>query len=70
MGLVVPHLCRIFIGADNRKVMPMSALLGALFLLTADTLTRTILQHEIPVGVLTTMVGGPFFIFIFLRKVR
>jgi len=70
VGLVVPHLCRIFIGADNRKVMPMSALLGAVFLLTADTLTRTILQHEIPVGVLTTMVGGPFFIFIFLRKVR
>jgi iron complex transport system permease protein len=70
VGLVVPHLCRIFIGADNRKVMPMSALLGALFLLTADTLTRTLLQHEIPVGVLTTMVGGPFFIFIFLRKVR
>lgn len=70
VGLVVPHLCRIFIGADNRKVMPMSALLGALFLLTADTLTRTVLQHEIPVGVLTTMVGGPFFIFIFLRKVR
>jgi len=70
VGLVVPHLCRIFIGADNRKVMPMSALLGALFLLTADTLTRTVLQHEIPVGVLTTMVGGPFFIFIFLRKTR
>lgn len=70
VGLVVPHICRIFIGADNRKVMPMSALLGALFLLTADTLTRTILQHEIPVGVLTTMVGGPFFIFIFLRRVR
>lgn len=70
VGLVVPHLCRLFIGADNRKVMPMSALLGALFLLTADTLTRTVLQHEIPVGVLTTMVGGPFFIFIFLRQVR
>lgn len=70
VGLVVPHLCRIFIGADNRKVMPMSAILGAIFLLTADTLTRTILKHEIPVGVLTTMVGGPFFIYIFLRKVK
>lgn len=70
VGLVVPHLCRIFIGADNRKVMPMSAILGALFLLTADTLTRTILKHEIPVGVLTTMVGGPFFIYIFLRRVK
>ncbi len=70
VGLVVPHLCRIFIGADNRKVMPMSAILGGLFLLTADTLTRTILKHEIPVGVLTTMVGGPFFIYIFLRRVK
>ncbi|MGH4122057.1 MAG: FecCD family ABC transporter permease [Clostridium sp.] len=70
VGLVVPHLCRIFIGADNRKVLPMSALLGALFLLLADTLTRTILKHEIPVGVLTTMVGGPFFIYIFIAKKR
>ena len=70
VGLIVPHLCRIFIGADNRKVLPMSALVGALFLLLADTLTRTILQHEIPVGVLTTMVGGPFFIYIFIAKKR
>jgi iron complex transport system permease protein len=70
VGLVVPHLCRIFVGADNRKILPMSALLGALFLLLADTITRTVLKHEIPVGVLTTMVGGPFFIYIFIMKKR
>lgn len=70
VGLVVPHLCRIFIGADNRKILPMSALLGALFLLLADTITRTVLEHEIPVGVLTTMIGGPFFIYIFIAKKR
>lgn len=68
VGLVVPHLCRIFVGADNRKIIPMSALLGALFLLVADTLTRTLLKHEIPVGVLTTLVGGPFFMYIFIGK--
>lgn len=70
VGLVVPHLCRILTGADNRKILPMSAILGAVFLLTADTLTRTVLKHEIPVGVLTTMVGGPFFIYIFITKKR
>ncbi len=70
VGLVVPHLCRILVGADNRKLLSMSAILGAIFLLTADTLTRTVLQHELPVGVLTTMVGGPFFIYIFIKKKR
>ncbi len=70
VGLVVPHLCRILVGADNRKLLPMSAILGAVFLLTADTLTRTVLEHELPVGVLTTMVGGPFFIYIFITKKR
>lgn len=70
VGLVVPHLSRMIVGADNRKVLPLSAILGALFLLLADTLTRTILKHEIPVGVLTTMVGGPFFIYIFISKKR
>lgn len=68
VGLVVPHLCRMFVGADNRKVLPMSALLGAIFLLSADTLTRTVLEHEIPVGVLTTMIGGPFFLYIFIKN--
>ncbi|MCT4662040.1 MAG: iron ABC transporter permease [Tissierellales bacterium] len=68
VGLVVPHLARMLIGADNRKIIPLASILGGLFLLLADTMTRTILPHEIPVGVLTTLVGGPFFIYIYLRK--
>lgn len=68
VGLVVPHLARLGIGADNKKIIPISALLGATFLLTADTITRTILTHEIPVGIITTLVGGPFFMYIYLGK--
>ena len=68
VGLVVPHLSRMIMGADNRKVIPLSALLGAIFLLFADTVTRTLLPHELPVGILTTMIGGPFFIYIFVKR--
>jgi len=68
VGLVVPHLARMAVGSNNKKILPLSGLLGGLFLLTADTLTRTILAHEIPVGILTTLVGGPFFIYIYLSK--
>ena len=70
VGLVVPHISRMLLGADNQKLLPLSALLGAQFLLMADTLTRTVLMHELPVGVLTTMVGGPFFIYIFITRRR
>ena len=65
VGLVIPHLSRMIMGADNKKVIPLSALLGAIFLLFADTITRTLLPHELPVGILTTMIGGPFFIYYF-----
>lgn len=68
VGLVVPHLTRLLVGADNRKVIPISAVLGALLLLGADTLTRSVLKQEIPVGVLTTLIGGPFFCYIFMKR--
>lgn len=68
IGLVVPHLTRLIIGADNRKVIPLSSLLGAILLLAADTLGRSILKYELPVGVITTMIGGPFFCYIFINK--
>lgn len=65
VGLVVPHIARMIVGADNKKIIPLSIVMGGIFLLIADTLTRTILAHEIPVGILTTLVGGPFFIYIY-----
>lgn len=68
VGLIVPHLLRIWITAKNQILIPLSALLGALLLLTADSITRIISAGEIPVGVLTTIIGGPFFIFVFTRK--
>lgn len=68
LGLVVPHLTRLLVGADNKEVIPISALMGAGLLLLADTATRTMLPHELPVGVLTTLIGGPFFCYIFINR--
>jgi iron complex transport system permease protein len=70
LGLVAPHIIRLISGSDNKKVIPYSALLGAVLLIVSDTLGRTLIQPvEIPVGVMTSIMGGPFFIFL-LRKQR
>ena len=59
VGLIVPHLVRISIGSNHRIVIPASALLGALLLLVADTLSRLIIAPmELPIGILTALVGG------------
>jgi iron complex transport system permease protein len=70
VGLVVPHLLRFVVPSDNRLLLPLSALLGALLLCAADTCARLISVGEIPVGVLTTLLGGPFFVFIFIKRSR
>jgi iron complex transport system permease protein len=68
LGLVAPHIIRMLVGSDNRKVIPYSALLGAILMIAADTLGRTLIQPvEIPAGIMTSIMGGPFFIFL-LRK--
>ena len=68
VGLIIPHIMRIFIGPDHRVLLPASFLGGAIFLLWTDTLARTIIRpSELPVGIITAMVGVPFFIFL-LRK--
>lgn len=68
VGLVVPHLLRLWITPSNRVLIPMAALLGGDLLALADNVTRAIPSGEIPVGVLTTLIGGPFFIYVFVRK--
>jgi iron complex transport system permease protein len=68
VGLIVPHLLRMACTADNRLLIPLSALAGGLLLCLADTGARLLGTGEIPVGVLTTLIGGPFFIFIFIRR--
>lgn len=69
LGLVVPHLVRLSMGSKHQIVIPASALLGGLLLLVADTLARTVLAPaELPVGILTALVGGPFFIYLIMRE--
>lgn len=69
VGLIVPHLVRLWVGPGHRHLLPLSALLGALLLMTADTAARLLLQPlELPVGIFTALVGGPFFLFLLLRQ--
>ena len=70
VGLLVPHMVRFLTGPDNRKVLPASFLAGAVLLLWADTVTRALLPSEIPIGVLTALIGGPFFCYIFYKRQR
>ena len=68
IGLIIPHLMRFVVGPDNRRLLPISFLAGALLLLGADTVSRAILPNEIPIGILTSLIGGPVFCYIFRRK--
>jgi iron complex transport system permease protein len=69
VGLIIPHIVRIVHGNNYKRLMPLSALYGALFLILSDTLSRGLAEGiEIPVGVITSLVGAPFFIFLLLRN--
>jgi len=69
IGLVAPHITRLAIGGDNRFLLPASGLVGGALLLTADSLARTVLAPAIiPVGIMTSFIGIPFFLYLFLRK--
>ncbi len=68
VGLLVPHMMRALVGPDNRRLLPLSLLGGAILLLCADTVTRAVLPHEIPIGVLTALIGGPFFCYLFRKR--
>jgi iron complex transport system permease protein len=69
IGIVVPHLVRLLVGVDHRIVLPASALFGATFLVICDLLARTLMAPvEIPVGVVTAIIGGPFFLWLLVRE--
>lgn len=67
IGLIIPHGARFLIGSDNRKLIPLSLLMGASFLMLVDLLCRTISGAEIPLGIMTSLIGGPFFIYLLRR---
>ncbi len=70
-GLIIPHIGRLSLGPDNTRLLPVVALAGAIFLVLADTLARTVLAPtEIPVGILMALVGGPFFLYLLRRPRR
>lgn len=69
VGLIVPHLVRLAVGSDNRLVIPFSAIVGAIFVVLADTLARTLIApRELPVGAITALVGAPVFIYLLKRN--
>jgi iron complex transport system permease protein len=69
IGIVIPHLVRLLVGADHRLVLPASAFGGAAFLVICDTISRTALSPlEVPVGVITAIIGGPFFLWLLIRN--
>ena len=69
VGLMVPHIMRLLVGPDHRRLLPAAALFGALLLLLADTVARTVLAPaEIPVGIITAAAGGPFFLYLLRRR--
>lgn len=69
VGVFIPHIVRIILGPDNRLVIPFASVFGAMFLMAADGMARTLISPaEIPVGILTAAVGGPFFIYLLLKN--
>lgn len=69
VGLIIPHIARSFVGSDHRRLIPMSLLAGAIFLMWADAIARILIKNaELPIGIITALVGAPFFVYILVRK--
>jgi iron complex transport system permease protein len=64
IGLVIPHLSRLIAGPDYKKLIPVSISLGSSFLLIVDNISRSLFSMELPIGILTSMIGAPFFIYL------
>ena len=70
VGLIIPHFARIFAGPDYRRMMPCTAVLGAGFLLMVDDVARCMFPQELPIGILTAIIGAPVFIMLLTRGYR
>ena len=68
VGLVMPHIARKFVGDDCRILIPASALIGGIFLLLVDDLARNLYTIELPLGILTSLIGAPFFLYLMIRR--
>ena len=69
VGLIIPHIVRLLVGSNYKHVLPISALVGAIFLVIADAVARTIIApEEMPIGIITALCGSPFFIWMLRRN--
>ncbi len=69
VGLIIPHIVRMIFGTDHKKIIPIASLLGAIFIIWADVLSRTLIKGtEIPIGILISMIGAPCFIWLMIKK--
>jgi iron complex transport system permease protein len=67
VGLIIPHIARMLVGPDHTRLLPVSGLLGGIYLLLMDDLSRTISASEVPIGLLTSIIGTPVFAFFYLK---
>jgi iron complex transport system permease protein len=71
VGLITPHIARAIFGPDHRILVPTSAILGSIMLVMSDAVARTILiPSEIPVGIITSLLGGPFFMYLLASRMK
>ncbi|MCC9306135.1 iron ABC transporter permease [Kitasatospora sp. RB6PN24] len=71
VGLLVPHVCRLLVGGDHRRLLPLSALAGAVLLVVVDTIARTALStQEVPIGVVTALIGAPVLLYLLDRRLE
>ena len=69
VGLMIPHIARSLVGSDHRRLIPAAVLIGAVFMLWADAAARTlIVNSEVPIGILTALIGAPFFVYIMVAR--
>ena len=70
VGLIIPHICRMLVGPDNRFLLPAAALTGAIYLLVVDNVSRLLFTFEIPTGIVTSLIGIPFFVLVLNKAQR
>lgn len=68
VGLIIPHISRMLVGPNYKKLMPASLIIGATFLILVDDITRCAFPSEIPLGIITSIIGAPFFIVLMLKR--
>ena len=70
IGLIIPHIARLIVGPNYKVLLPTSALVGGIFLLVVDDIARCLFSIEIPIGILTSIIGAPFFLYLLFNERR